>query len=240
MSRQITTNQNIMKKTLVPAIILLMLTAMYQPAVAQYKSVELGIKLAPNMGWLKSNQENYESSGIRPGIAWGMVSDFYFARNYAFSSGFNFNFHGGQLTYPDVLNYDAGKVERRYRLKYIEVPATIKMKTNEMNGYRIYGLVGVGISVRLNASARDVITIPGKIVDKSGFTKISDETHLMKMSMIIGAGVDIPLDNSSFITVGVHFNNGFTDILKGKNKVNPALGHEGIPNFIELAIALMF
>ncbi|HAH58875.1 MAG: PorT family protein [Lentimicrobium sp.] len=229
-----------MKKIFVFTFTLLMAVAMSHPAVAQYKSVELGIKLAPNMGWLKSNQENYESSGVRPGIAWGMVSDFYFARNYAFSTGFNFNFHGGQLTYPDMLFFDTGKVERRYRLKYIEVPATIKMKTNEMNGYRIYGLVGVGISVRLNASARDIVTIPGKIVDKTGYVKIADETHLMKMSMIIGAGVDIPLDNSSFITVGVHFNNGFTDILKGKNKVNPALGHEGVPNFIELAVALMF
>ncbi|MDD3743671.1 MAG: porin family protein [Lentimicrobiaceae bacterium] len=229
-----------MKRIFLLLLVLGLAFALHQPASAQYKSVELGIKLSPNMGWLKSNQKDYNSTGVRPGIAWGMVSDFYFARNYAFSSGFNFNFHGGDLSYPDMLNYDAGTVERRYRLKYIEIPATIKMKTNEMNGYRIYGMVGVGLSVRLNASARDIMTIPGKIVDKTGFIKVSDETHLMKMSMIVGAGVDVPLDNSSFISVGVHFNNGFTDVLKGKNKVNPALGHEGIPNFIELAVALMF
>lgn len=229
-----------MKKALYTSLLTLIVFAFSLPVMAQYKSVELGIKVAPNMGWIKSNQENYESSGVRPGISWGMVSDFYFARNYAFNTGFNFNFHGGQLTYPDMIDYDAGKVERRYRLKYIEIPAAIKMKTNEINGYRIYGLVGVGLGVRLNASARDVITIPGKIVESNSFKKITSETNLVRMSMLIGVGVDIPLDNSSFITAGVHFNNGFTDILKGKNKVDPSKGHEGIPNFIELAVALMF
>ncbi|MBK6964766.1 MAG: hypothetical protein IPH20_12705 [Bacteroidales bacterium] len=49
---------------------------------------------------MKTDQEGYESEGSVAGINWGLVAEFYFAENYAFGTGFTFNFQNGKLSYP--------------------------------------------------------------------------------------------------------------------------------------------
>jgi hypothetical protein len=227
---------NTLKKVLIIALMIVF----SQSAFSQYKSVILGAKIAPDLGWLKSDQDGYKNEGLVAGFGWGLVAEFYFAENYAFASGFNFNFQNGKLSYPEERSGAIGELTRNYRLKYIEFPAMIKMKTNEINGFRFFGQIGLAGGIRLNSKGKDVFNAPGQTSQTTDFKSIDSQTRLFRASMIVGAGVEYPFDNSLAFVGGINFNNGFTNALKGDNTAFPARGHKGVPNFIELSVAVMF
>lgn len=231
-----------MKSGWVKIVTLMLLIFLFQDiASAQYKNFSLGIRLAPGAGWLKSDQTGYKTQGLSAGFSWGLVSEFYFAENYAISTGLSFNFQNGRLSYPEERGGSlTGRLTRKYRLKYLEVPAMIKMKTNEISGLRFFGQIGLGTGVRLSSKGEDVFESPGRPDETTEFRLIDTQTTLFKASMIVGAGVEYAIDNSTSVVAGINFNNGFTNALKGKNTVNPDSEHHGIPNLIELSLALMF
>lgn len=222
-------------------LVFLLLSMAGAQAFAQYKSVSLGIKAAPNIGWFGTGQDNYKTQGVSAGFSWGLVSEFYFAENYAFVTGLNFNFQNGKLVYPEYRNGSVnGELTRKYRLKYLELPAMIKMKTNEINGLKFYGQIGLGAGVRLSSKGEDVFTSDDRPDETTNFRLIDSQTTLLKASLIVGAGIEYSIDNSTSIVAGINFNNGFTNALKGKNTVDPSIEHQGIPNFIDLSLAVMF
>ncbi len=210
--------------------------------MAQYKSVIMGVKVAPNLGWLKTDQEGYNSEGVVPGVNWGLIADFYFAENYALSSGFEVSFHNGKISYPDINNNVEGRLERKYRLKYIDIPLLVKMKTNDIGDFRFFGNIGVRPGVRIGAKAKDSfgsINTPTETYSKD-WHNIDSQTRLFRMSLVIGAGVEFPIDNSTSIVAGLNFINGFSNVLKGKNAVNESIRNKAIPNAIELMLGVTF
>lgn len=207
-------------------------------AMAQYKSVVLGVKVAPNIGWLKVDQEGYSSEGAVAGISWGLITDFYFAENYAISSGFNVSFHNGKISYPDIQSDTPGILNRSYRLKYIDVPVLVKMKTNDMGDFRFFGLIGLQPGVRIGSRAKDSFS-GASIKTTKDWHNIDSQTNLFRVSMVIGAGMEYPIDNSTAIVVGINFINGFSDVLKNKNVITGE-EHKAVPNAFELSLGVVF
>ena len=71
--------------------------------VAQKESpVKLGLRIAPSISWLSPGTEGYDSEGIRAGISGGLVTDFFFAKNYAISTGFSIDFPSGMPS-PETI-----------------------------------------------------------------------------------------------------------------------------------------
>jgi hypothetical protein len=206
---------------------------------AQYRSFILGIKAAPTISWLKPIDKHYDSEGIKVGFNWGITSEFYFAKNYAFATGLNFIYHNGSLSYPDMRQSTQVLLTRDYRLRYLEIPAVLKMKTNEMGPFRYYGQIGLGLGVRMTSKARDEYKV-GNQTFLDDFENIDSQTRLFKASLIIGAGIEYPFDNNTSAVFGINFNNGFTNALKGDNAVIANTKNEARPNFIEFSLGLMF
>lgn len=210
-------------------------------SMAQYKSVIMGVKIAPNIGWLRVDQENYNSEGVVPGISWGLIADFYFAENYALASGFEVSFHNGKISYPDIQSDVQGRLDRKYRLKYIDIPVLVKMKTNEIGDFRFFGNIGVRPGVRIGSSAKDSFTgLSGPaITNTQDWHNIDSQTKLFRMSLVIGAGAEFTIDDKTAIIAGINFINGFSDVLKNKNVVT-GVGHKAIPNAFELSLGVVF
>ncbi|MBW6490137.1 MAG: PorT family protein [Lentimicrobium sp.] len=219
----------------------LMLMASPVNSYAQYQSIALGVKIAPNIGWLRADLENYSNEGIVTGIGWGLISDFYFAENYAFSTGFTVSFHNGKISYPDLQSDAIGVLNRSYRLKYIDIPLLIKMKTNDLGKFRFFGNIGIQPGVRIGSKAKDSFrsTIPPMTITKD-WHAIDSQTNLFRATMVIGGGIEYPIDNSTAIIAGINFINGLSDVLKGDNRVNTAVEHKGVPNAFELTIGVIF
>jgi len=206
---------------------------------AQYRSFVLGVKAAPSVCWLNTSQKVYDSKGIKPGFSWGLSAEIYFAKNYALATGLSFIYQGGKLSYPDIIDGNRVTLERNYRIRYLEIPAVLKLKTNEIGKFRYYGQLGLGFGVRTKSMAKDEYRSGTNNVS-TDYRVIDNSTNLFKTALIVGAGIEYPFDNNTAMIVGINFNNGLTDALKGDNVAEPSYEHEGRPNFVELHIGVMF
>lgn len=146
-----------MKKTTV----LLMFIALSLVTFAQ-KDFQLGLQLAPNFSWIQPDAANVESDGLKFGFNYGIVGDFNIAENYSFSTGVTLTSTGGKVEMPDVqeitsasgtTEFGYGRTTADIRLKNIEIPLTLKLKTNEIGYMKYFGQFGMGLNFNYDASA---------------------------------------------------------------------------------------
>jgi hypothetical protein len=100
----------------------------------------------------------------------------------------------GNLKYEEQDNSgNTGTLSRAYSVKSLEIPLTLKMRTNEMNGLRYYGQIGLGTSFRFGAKVEDEFTfigLPTTTYDKVNY----DDISFLRESLIIGLGAEYTLD----------------------------------------------
>ncbi len=191
-----------MKKLLLAIIFAMSTTMLF--AQDTYKGFKLGITAHPNFGWIKSEDSGIKSNGLRAGFSYGLVGDFYFADNYAFSTGLQLTTINGQTESELPVNKDE---QRIYKLQYLEVPAKVKLVTSDMNGLRFYGEFGLGNA--FNVSAKQETKVGSEPATED------DDIAFYRASLIIGGGTQFYIGDKTAVDVGLSFNNGFTDIKRG-------------------------
>ncbi len=213
---------------------------------AQHKPFQFGFKAGANLGWFNSNADNYVNKGAHLGGAWGFVADIYMMENYSFTTGFDVLFLNGKLEYPDAITLEAnneltpGVMTRKYKAKYIEIPLVFTMKTNEIKGLRYYGQIGFGLAFRLSAKGDDSF-LPGNSDNVESKTHdVTGDTRFSRESLILGAGIEIPLQGDTYVRTGIKYDNAFINVLSGDNGVNPDEKNNARNNFIELNLAILF
>ena len=118
-------------------------------ANAQFPPYYFGLKAAPQISWMKPDADNYSGNGAKIGFAWGFIAEFNFTENHSITTGFNMLFDGGKLKFPSVIDSVNGTMARDYSLKYVEFPFTLKMRTNQTNGMRYFGRIGLGSAFKI-------------------------------------------------------------------------------------------
>jgi hypothetical protein len=235
-----------MKKSVLLAVIGILFAL--QPVFSQLKPFRFGLKVAPNVGWISPDSDGYEMDGSVPGFSWGFVSDFTITENYFFGTGFNVSYINGKLNYPhqqtigeDTVLVD-GTLNRTYNLRYIDIPLTLKMKTNKFGSMQYYGQIGFSAGVNIKAKSQDEFSyMVGNIYEnESSKHNISDEITQFKGSMVLGAGLEYYLDNSTSIIAGITYFNGLSNILKGDNTVDPMISQKAVPHYIEITLGVIF
>ena len=219
--------------------LVLLLTLVTYAANAQYPPYYFGLKAAPQISWIKPDVDDYDSDGIKPGFAWGFIAEFNFTENHSIATGFNMLFNGGKLTFPAAETGVTGSMSREYFLKYIEVPLTLKMRTNDMGNMRYFGRIGLGTAFKIGSKKIDEFTpVTGSATtsDKTNY----DDIAFIRESLIVGLGAEYKLEEGPKFGVELVFNNGFTNILTGKNTLNTSVEEKATPNFFELAFSVIF
>lgn len=174
------------------------------------KNFRLGLTAHPNFGWIKSDIQGEESDGLRAGFSYGLIGDFYFTENYAFSTGLKLSTNNGQTvgSFGDMAFIPTSI----YKLQYIELPAKLKLTTNETNGIKFFGEFGLGNGFNVRAK-QDVKDANGNIMTEN--VDIFKETSFYRASLIIGAGGEFTVGEKTALVAGLTFDNGFTDIKSG-------------------------
>lgn len=195
------------------AICAALLTASTANAQRYYggeKNMRLGLTVNPNIGWLNYGEDKYEASS-KIGFSYGLIADLGFARNYYFSTGLLIN----------SINAKVASEKKDIYLQYVDVPLTIKLKSNENNFGRFYGQFGFTAGVKVSAKEK-----------LEGLQKqpLSGE-DLFRLGLQIGGGSEIKLGESMSFLAGLSYNNGFTRAIK-----------EGKPksSYVALNIGLLF
>jgi hypothetical protein len=219
--------------------LLTLLTIIAFSANAQFKKYTFGLKAAPQIAWMKPNLDTYSGNGAKLGFSWGFISEFNFSENHCIATGFNVVFNGGNLKFPtiDTVGGNTGSMSRSYYIKSIEVPLTLKMRTNAIGNFKYYGQIGFGTSFRFNAKSKDEFSYNNvtAISDKSNYDKIS----FLRESLIVGLGAEYTMKSGPTFSAGLAINNGFTDMLSDTNKLT-SKKEKATLNFLELNIAVLF
>ncbi len=226
------------------AFILLIAFVFTAKTEVRSQGFRLGLKGSPSIAWFKSETNNYESEGVRLGFSYGLISEFILAEQYTFATGIHVTYFGGKLSYPvgdqNDPNVTLPMVERTYRLQNLEIPLTLKMKTREIGYNTYFAKFGFGGSVNLTAKANDKFYHPSN----SNTSQVNDidikgDTPLFRVSMILGLGLEHSLGGTTALIGGITFNNGFTNILKGKDYAE-VHNQQARANYLELSIGVLF
>lgn len=182
----------------------------------------LGLTATPTFGWIKPEQG--KTDGVALGFSYGLIGDFNFAPNYSFSTALTITTVNGKSTEVDPSNIigptpnvvGAGTpvaYDLKYKLQYVDLPLTIKLKTVKEDGKRWYGQFGLSNSFLLNAK-QDAVGGGAKLNNE----KIDDYTKFYRAGLIIGGGGEFDVSGNTSIVAGLTFNNGFTNIVTDKNR----------------------
>ncbi len=208
-------------------------------------STHLGLKVAPSLAWLKSDTKGYESNGSKFGFTYGIIADFNFASKYAFGTGIDISYRGGKFKTIDefktvFFNEDSIiSTNSSYTMQYIEIPVTLKLKTNEIGSLTYF--IQVGVSPGINISAKKSFesstqtTVGGVIQSTSSpedDIENNKEINNFNFSMVIGGGAEYNISGETILIGGLQFNNGFLDAFDGSPKVNT--------NYLALTLGVLF
>lgn len=192
-------------------------------------TVRFGIKLAPNMGWLRPDTKGLKSDGTKLGYTFGLMGEFPIGANgnYAFATGLFLNTLGGGFTTDYKFVETLGGVEQTkalatdLSLRYVDLPLTIKMMTNEIGYMRYFGQLGfsAGFNIRSKADFEEPVLDPSGFYTV-GFRTLDDEdfqsdTNLFRAGLVIGGGMEYNFSGTTALLVGITYNNGFTNLLNG-------------------------
>jgi len=228
-----------MKKALLTFLLIVFLGGSI--SYSQQKPFVFGFKAGPTLGWLKPDAKDYESTGTKVGLTWGFIADFFLMENYSIRTGFDVVSLNGGLKMPASTEGNIGTLDRECRLKYIQIPISLVMRTKELGKFRIYGQIGLGTSFLIRAKANDEFTSDneGEAV-KDDDVDIYNDITFMKMSLILGAGVEFNLGGSTNLMAGISFNNGFMNMLDGQNTADPSVNNKARANYLALEVGIVF
>ncbi len=194
--------------------------------------IRFGAYVAPNLSWMhptatKSDNGAYnvESDGSKLGFTYGLMAEYYFARNYAVVTGLQVNSTGGKINVsratPVGSNIDyVQKANFDYRLQFLEVPLALKLRTDDIGGFKFFGQLGISLGFNIGKKVDyDVTYILGSDTTNTPRTANGDHVKLtgglgaiapIMLAMNIGAGAEYPLSHKLTAYAGIFFNNGFT------------------------------
>lgn len=191
-----------------------------------------GFVVEPNVSWLSPKNKGIESTSSSVRFTYGLSADFLFTERYAIGTGMLINSNGGAISYLTEYNSSEGRfiarLERDLNVKYVEVPLTLKLRTNEI-GYMTYWFQ-FGLGVKIDAKADEEYEFLYRLDESSGSTvwstenlparvindaePISSDIRTFRTSLIIGFGVEYSLSGTTALIGGITFNNGFNNVLK--------------------------
>jgi|688.fasta_scaffold26516_7 hypothetical protein len=212
------------------------------------EGVRFGIKLAPNMAWLRADTKGIDGDGSVLGYTFGLLTEFPVGQNgnYRFATGVFLNNIGGKTksTFSaDVLGVNTSYVNSAtVHLRYVEVPFSIKMMTNEIGLIRYYGQLGVSTAANIRAKQDyELTTTANGISSTVSDTKIDikDNTNVFKASLVVGAGLEYNLSGTTSLLAGITYNNAFTSTSK-KDGVEGFDNPKVYADYLELTVGIFF
>lgn len=193
------------------------------------ENIRFGFHLSPNLSWATTSSNSINTSGTNLGLKLGMIGEFYFQENYAFTSGIGFAFNqGGTLLYdfggqywpasdlPAGFEVLPANVKLKYSLQYLEIPIGLKMRTKEFGYIRYF--IEPGLIVGISTQSKGSITGPG-LGNDADKINISNEVNSLNVSWGIGGGIEHTISENVSLIGGLGFQIGFLDVSEDNGKI---------------------
>jgi hypothetical protein len=200
-----------------PVIILMMGMLFHASAQEDHSGVRFGLTLSPQLSWMPAGDNNIEGNGTAFGFSYGLLMDFLIPKNYAFATGIIISSDGGGLSYlqPTAFNtfgkdsvFAAG-TNVDYRLQYIVIPLSIKLRTNQIGYITYFGQFGLrgGINVRSRAN---LTNLAGNTLDEK--INFGEDVTPFDLGLLVGGGFEYEITGNTALHVALQYYNGFIDV----------------------------
>ena len=195
---------------------LLLTLAALAVAPAAFAQVEIGLKVSPSISFLRTSSPsttNFQGDGAKLSFGGGVFMDYFFGQNYAFNTGLFLTGKGGNIAYTEPLSSGVRPtVSQKIAIQYLEIPATLKLFTNEISpATRVYFQVGgsVAFPVATRINGDKFYTDP---YNGNSQTEASDHVFAVDANLIGGLGVEYQLGQSTKVLAGFSYHHGLVDL----------------------------
>lgn len=175
-------------------------------STAALAQIEIGLKMSPSIAGnriIAAPSHNFDNVRARARIGFGVVVDYFFTQNYAFSTGVNYTSKGSGVTYTGPTSSPATD---RFSLQYLELPLMMKLYTNEVApDTKVY--FHLGPSLNTNIAAK----VNGNKISDTG-QRATKRFNAFEVSAILGAGAEWQLGQTTRMFGGLAYHRGLTDI----------------------------
>jgi hypothetical protein len=195
----------------------LTLAAMAVAPVA-FAQVEIGLKVSPSISYFRASspsQYNFQGDGAKFSLGGGIFVDYFFGQNYAFNTGLFLTGKGGSYSYHEPISNNSALISQKLAIQYLEVPATIKLFTNEVApDVRLYFQVGGSIAFPVGSriNGDKYFTDPYPLGNGGGQTQASDHVLFVDANLIGGVGAEYQLGQSTKLLVGLSYHHGLVNL----------------------------
>jgi len=205
-----------------------------------------GLKVSPALSWFTPSDKTLTNDGSKLGFSYGLITEFGFSKNYAFSTGLEILNAGGKLSFQDSTIYNAtasGKqtilLDRTYRLRYINIPILLKLKTNQIGPMTYFGQFGFDASFKWKATGDDHVSLNG--LENTSSFDISKDVNFIRLALNVGLGAEYNLAGTTSLVFSINYNNGFTNTLRKDSKLtSTTLKQSAVFNYVGLTVGVLF
>jgi len=195
----------------------------------------IGFSILPSASSIKPEGEIFTKSSGKFGFAYGLLAEFNFGEgNYAFASGLMINSLGGTINNVNYHDGDTavatfGAVEEKYSLQYIQIPLTLKLKTNEIGYLTYFGQFGLDLGFKIKSKADFTGAYNFENI-KDTDINVSEDIQPIRSALNVGAGVEYNISGDTYLVSSLVWNNGLTNVFKKTAWKSTA---DGLPDIVD-------
>ncbi|MFY0626432.1 MAG: PorT family protein [Reichenbachiella sp.] len=163
----------------------------------------IGLMVAPSLsyGRVKYPTDTIKNNGSTLLFKFGLEFDFMMSDNYAFSTGL---LYSPERLAIKAIDASSGSFVEEYRVQYLQIPATLKLFTNEVaQDLKVYFQIGFLGEILLNSEPTE-----------TDFTLING-FKFYDFSFTGGAGVEYGAGVNSIIYGGIFYEHGLVNVING-------------------------
>lgn len=198
--------------------------------------IKLGFTAAPGISWAKPFGKELKNGGVRFGVQYGLSLEYWFAENFGLSTGLFGAMEGGNIKnrgfFKDTVT--GNTILEKYTFHSLVLPIGIKLRTNDIKNFRIYGEVLLENFFTLSARATysDSVAVYGStakvLVEKENILRKDNDAskslpdfraNFYDVRVAVGGGFEYHFNDKVALTGGVYYHNGFLNYLRD-NKVD--------------------
>jgi hypothetical protein len=225
-------------------------------------NVKMGLRVSPNFSWINIQKGSMSNDGLGLGFSYGVTADFamFKSTNYWLATELsvstipvlaksNTNLirvvpQQGSTGKMDTLTYLAGDVNFKYNCQYLQIPLSVKMKTDEIGNMKYYFQFGLAPSFMMkrqlsttklkgadiypsntgitshdpNSKDDDGYQFNGITLPGTGKNETQfsfiDNIATFRFPVIMGVGVEYKLTGNTMFTAGLRFDNAINNFFK--------------------------
>ena len=227
-------------------------------------NVKMGLRVSPNFSWINIQKGSMSNDGLGLGFSYGVTADFamFKSTNYWLATELSVSTipvlaksntelrnvrtisTTGGVKRDTTYIYNGAQVHFKYNTQYLQIPLSIKMKTDEIGNMKYYFQFGLAPSFMMKSKLSTTITdgdgiypankgisfhdpnSPDDDVYQFTGTEIpsspsgereyvfKDNIASFRFPVIMGVGVEYKLTGNTMFTAGLRFDNAINNFFK--------------------------